>query len=166
MHYFAYGSNMLSARLEARIDIISCHGRALLPGYALCCDKISLKDHSAKFTLQASHGDQVYGVLYVVSHSALDRLDAIEGDGYQRIHVEIDAAGLGMINAVTYMAHAEHRDPTLKPYDWYRALAVAGAIEHDLPLPYIHHLQNLPVQVDPDSDRDTNYRALINSPSL
>lgn len=154
---------MCSHRLGARIDVIDCHGFATLPGYDLFCDKQSLVDGSGKFTIAESHLSQVPGVLFTVSASALDHLDSFEGPGYQRIHVTIDSASQGMVDAVTYVALSEARNPDLRPYEWYLAFAAAGATEHQLPRPHIHRLQDWPCWSDPDAERDEENREILNT---
>lgn len=165
MRYFAYGSNMCTARLQARIDVDGCLGHALLPGYDLQCDKRSQVDGSAKFSITPAHLVQVPGVLFEIWESALDTLDTIEGTGYRRIHVEVDVAG-GKLDAITYISLEEARDPSLLPYDWYLAFAVAGAMEHDLPKPHIHRLQAWPSCTDPDTDRSAINRRILESSAL
>ncbi len=166
MYYFAYGSNMHSARLGARVDVISCLGSVLLPGYDLHSDKISQNDGSGKFTIADSHHSHICGVLYELSNASFDRLDVVEGEGYERIHVQVDAYGNGVLEAVTYKAYDNMRDPELLPYEWYRALAVAGAIEHALPERYIHRLQLWPSIPDPDGERDKLHRAILAATGL
>ncbi len=161
MLYFAYGSNMSSARLGVRIDFISCLGKATLPGYELFCDKGSEADGSGKFTIASQHLHQVPGVIFEISDSALDRLDSFEGPGYRRLHVRLDSAEHGPLEALTYIALDEVRDAALRPYDWYLGFAIAGAVEHHLPVTHIHRLENWPCWVDPDTERDTRNRSLL-----
>ena len=91
----------------------------------------------------------------------MQRLDTFEGPGYRRMHVQVDTESHGVIETLTYIALDEVRDPGLRPYDWYRDFAVAGAIEHQLPARHIHRLQDWPVWPDPDEARAERKRALL-----
>ena len=50
-------------------------------------------------------------------------------------------------------ARPEAHDENLLPYDWYRALIVAGALEHELPESYVAALRDAVVRADPDAKR-------------
>jgi len=41
-------------------------------------------------------------------------------------------------------------DDSLRPYDWYKALVLAGAREHKLPEEYIQQIENVHVVQDSD----------------
>lgn len=166
MRYFAYGSNMCSARLRSRIEVISCLGKAKLPGYDLYCDKASKVDGSAKFTIAESHLNQIYGVVFEIPGAAFAQLDEIEGDGYKRLTVKVDAAELGILSVFTYQALKSARDPRLLPYEWYLAYAVEGAIEHELPEHHVHRLQKWACKTDSDKERAAWHRGYLKSPSL
>ena len=65
---------------------------------------------------------------------------------------------------MTYVAGARYFDAALVPFDWYRDLVVAGAIEHGLPASYIDELMRAPVVSDPDAARAARaYRLLRGS---
>ena len=57
------------------------------------------------------------------------------------------------ITASTYLGRPEAHDENLLPYDWYRALIVAGALEHELPESYVATLRDAVARVDPDAKR-------------
>lgn len=166
MYYFAYGSNMSEDRLGSRIHVLNCLGKARLPGYDLRCDKIGQHDGSGKFTVIESHLDNVWGVLFELSDAALDKLDKIEGPGYQRLRVQVNAPEAGIVTALAYQARPGMRDDALKPFDWYLELAVAGARKHGLPEHYIHRLERWPSHVDPDTERNTVKRAILDPTAL
>jgi gamma-glutamylcyclotransferase len=48
----------------------------------------------------------------------------------------------------------------IQPYSWYRALVVAGAVEHGLPSAYVDGLRGTPVRQDPDDKRHSLNMAL------
>ena len=160
--YFAYGSNMLSKRLQdpKRCPSATSIGVAVLPGYELRWHKRSRKDGSAKCDIVECRlpEDSVHGVLYAISEAEKPRLDREEGlyHGYEQIEVEVLRAG-EPIRALTYKA--TDINSALKPYSWYRALVVTGAREHRLPAAYVAQLEVIPADEDPDRKRhDENMR--------
>lgn len=159
MRYFAYGSNMSSERLIARVDETTEIGAAKLHGYALRCDKHG-GDGSAKFTIAVQNDAIVHGVLFDLPDSAREILDGFEGPGYQACEVPLLTAQ-GEHIALAYQALDEWRDPSLLPFDWYVAYAVAGATQHRLPRDWIQALQNWPSQPDPFPRRAKLNRAIL-----
>jgi len=135
-NYFAYGSNMLTARLAARCPSARALGPAIARGFTFAFAKTGA-DGSGKATLVAARNAALHGVIFRIDRSDLPALDRAEG-GYRRIDdFPIEADG-GARSAVTYIAEA----PTdgLLPFDWYHALVVAGAREHELPKAYVDWL--------------------------
>ena len=62
---------------------------------------------------------------------------------------------------MTFIAGHQHVDATSVPFDWYRDLVVAGAIEHGLPTPYVEELARVPVMLDQDVRRTALARQLL-----
>src|SRR5690349_18017369 len=83
--YFAYGSNMLPARLQARCKTARLVGCALAQGSDLTFSKIS-NDGSGKATLTPALGVQTPGAVFQIADSDLSALDKAEGvgTGYER----------------------------------------------------------------------------------
>ena len=81
--YFAYGSNMLAARLLERIPTARRIGVAQLRGHRLLFDKRGSKDGSGKCHVESSNSpaDQVWGVVYELHQQDRTVLDEIEGVG-------------------------------------------------------------------------------------
>lgn len=163
--YFAYGSNMLSARLQAanRCPSAVSLGRATLSGHRLMWHKPSKKDLSGKCdVVPGSEGETVHGVLYRISeaeHTALDREEgAGPKGGYKAVTFSVVHDGK-KVDAASYQATVT--DPSLKPWSWYRALVVAGANEHDLPSEYISALAGVEAPVDVDTARHEANMAII-----
>jgi len=147
---FAYGSNMLSARLKARCPSARPLGIAQLPGHELRWHKRST-DGSGKCDVVPAECDQaVLGVVYEIHANERAALDRAEGlsNGYDRRDATVILNG----EAATVSIYvASKTDPTLKPYSWYKALVVAGAKEHRFPAPYIAGLEA--VEASQDSNR-------------
>ena len=162
--YFAYGSNMLTARLQVPERCPSARpvGVAELCGHELRWHKRSLKDGSGKCDIVASAAPDasVFGVLYEIAASdkpALDREEGL-GKGYDVIEVDVLFKG-SLREARSYQA--TNADPTLRPYTWYHALVLAGAREHSLPDDYIARLATIPAIDDSNCERhDTNMRLI------
>lgn len=155
---FAYGSNMLSARLKERCPSAQPLGVAQLPGHELRWLKRST-DGSGKCDVVSVDSDHaVFGVVYEIAandKAALDRAEGL-GHGYEQKDATVILNG-GAVTVSIYFA--TETEPALKPYTWYKALVVAGAKEHGLPTPYIASLEAIEALEDPDRARhDRNMR--------
>ncbi len=137
--YFAYGSNMKSARLRSRAPSARALGAALLRDHRLRVRKRGA-DGTGKANLVPGRGDAVWGVLYEIAVAEWSRLDRHEG-GYVRRRVEVETREGARLAAVTYVSD---RTVDAPPFDWYRALLVEGAREHGLPEGWIARLEALP----------------------
>jgi len=158
---FAYGSNMLLARLRERVPSARLRTVATLPGHVLCWHKLG-QDGSGKCDVLPSGDPQaaVMGVVFELARVDKPRLDAAEdlGVSYAEKEVEVQTAA-GPVRAWVY--HAILVDPAAVPFDWYKALVVAGAREHGLPAAYVAGLDAIASQVDPDAARAARNFALV-----
>lgn len=164
--YFAYGSNMSSARLRYRVPGAEPVGLARLPSHRLRFHKRSDKDGSGKCDVEftGQDADIVIGVLFSVPRAQLDDLHRAEGRGYgyDDHQVEVTIQGGDLVMALTYKAAASHRDPSLVPFIWYWDFVSSGALEHGLPADYISTFINSAQPIaDPDHKRDREERARI-----
>ena len=119
--YFAYGSNMASARLRERAPTARALGAALLPDYAWRCNKRSA-DGSVRANLVPASGAETWGVLYEVQARDWEALDRAER-GCERISVEVLRDGVRGA-AQTYLSDRVADD--WSPAPWYLGLVVAG----------------------------------------
>jgi gamma-glutamylcyclotransferase (GGCT)/AIG2-like uncharacterized protein YtfP len=158
---FAYGSNMLQARLQARTPSARPLGCALLRGYRLHWHKVG-QDGSGKCSIVATGhaGDEVHGVVYAIARAEKPLLDAVEGlgQGYDEQLLTVEHAD-GPLQAWAYVA--TDIDPGLRPYCWYHALVLAGALERGLPADYVATIAAVSVMPDPDAQRVARNRSLI-----
>jgi cation transport regulator ChaC len=159
--YFAYGSNMLVERLKARCKSARAVGTATAAGHALEFSKRST-DFSGKATLVANSNTQTPGVLFEIETTERRLLDRAEGagHGYDR-HDEFQvqlAGGSESIAVTTYLASA--REARLKPYDWYLALVIAGASQHEVDAGYIKWLHQTEYVIDTNLTRESRAEAL------
>ncbi len=158
--YFAYGSNMSSKRLKARVPSAKALGIGVLDGYALAFHKVSKKDGSAKCDIVTSLSDQVFGVLFEINDKEKSVLDRWEGlnQGYDEMVVEITIETGNGISAFTY--YATITDPELQPFTWYKRHVIEGAREADLPSAYIKTIENVAATEDDDKQRETQELAI------
>jgi gamma-glutamylcyclotransferase len=161
--YFAYGSNMLIERLRAKTRCPSAKaiGAGLAANYRVCFTKRS-RDGSGKGALVPGNGHDAFGVLFAIDSSECVSLDAAEGHGYAPLtSLPVTELASGAVrNARSYTGLDEYLDDTLLPYDWYRALVLAGAMQNGLPAAQIEALRSLPARADPDVSRATRIEAL------
>lgn len=138
--YFAYGSNMATARLRERMPSAKPLGVATLSGHELRFHKRS-KDGSGKCNAFPTQYEKsaVFGVLFSFDPAERRKLDAVEGagKGYDATMVTVVNDKGRRRKVLTYIASNEAIDESLKPYSWYKQHVLAGGQEHGLPLDYI-----------------------------
>jgi gamma-glutamylcyclotransferase len=158
--YFAYGSNMLTRRLLGRAPSARAVGVGTLAGHELRWHKVS-KDGSGKCDIVSAAADSVvHGVLFEIARADKPALDKAEGLGwgYKQVELEVQA-DTGAVSALSYQA--TNIDHGTRPYDWYKALVVAGAQEHRLARSYVQALEAVQAVKDWDAQRaEENLRAL------
>lgn len=163
LRYFAYGSNMLSARFKQRVPSGRFVATAFINAYdlrfhMLCSDGSGKCD--AFYTGRTS--DCVYGVVYEMDAGDKPALDVYEslGEEYRVIETEVNRRKpeSGLIPVFMYTALSQTHDSMAIPYDWYKEIVVKGAREHRLPPSYIKKLENVPVKSDPDTERSRKIR--------
>jgi hypothetical protein len=161
VHVFSYGSNMLTRRLRDRAPSATPIGVGQLNGYTLRWHKRSRKDGSGKCDIVATGvaSDCVHGVIFAIDADDKRGLDNAEGLGHGYDEKRVVALVDGVpVTAVAYVA--TDIDPSLRPYDWYKALVVAGAREHRLPAEYVRALEAVRSVPDPDRTRAAKHLAL------
>lgn len=161
MYYFAYGSNMCTARLARRVPSVRPIGPAWLDRHRLHWHLIG-NDGSGKCNVVATHDptDRVHGVLFELDAARLAHLHAAEGPAYDFLELDTGRE-VGPALAAIYRGRAEWLDDTLVPYAWYRDFVVAGAIEHGLPGDWIEWLAAVDVAADPDRGRAAENREIL-----
>ncbi len=129
--------------------------------FALEYSKVG-KDGSGKATLVPSHGKRVHGVIFEIDTDEREPLDNVEY-GYRREDgFEVTVTNTGACKTVaTYIALQECIKPGLKPFDWYLALVVAGAMEHRFPAPVIAAYRDTAIWVDENKKRTSETDSLL-----
>jgi len=148
--YFAYGSNMNPARMQARGLEVREAMAGRLPGYALCFDKRAMDRAPGRAYANIRHqsGGVVEGVLYRLAHEQeIGKLDHFEGTpiyySRERLAIHCD---LGVQAAWVYIANPAFRAPGLQPAQDYLAHLLAG--KEFLSPDYWAELSALPVHPD------------------
>jgi len=150
-YYLAYGSNLHPHRLRERGLQPRFVGIAELSGHELAFHKRSV-DGSAKCTLYRTPGMRAFGAVYSLSPAEQAALDDIEGPGYAAGEITVQTNG-DQLTAVTYFANESYLELSLTPYDWYRALVLAGCRYHGFPADYIAGIEQVAVIPDPHAER-------------
>jgi hypothetical protein len=141
--YFAYGSNMATARLEKRVGTVSQRGVGTLVAHRITFDKIS-QDGTGKTNVRPNKSSVVWGVLFQLSNAQLRKLEGLE-TGYVPLSVTINQIA-GDISAVTFVA--KKHTPGLRPTRRYREFLISGAREHGLPADYVNRLKAVKLDED------------------
>lgn len=171
--YFAYGSNLATPRIRQaeRAPRARRVGTARLERHILRFHKRG-DDGSGKCNVWCTgdDGDWAWGVLWEVAPAELERLDAVEGGGYRRLTLEVTVngsepgagpAGDAVREAETYVARHAYVDLDLSPYDWYKAIVLAGAREHALPRDWVRFLDTVDTWRDLDEARASRHWAIL-----
>jgi hypothetical protein len=157
--YFAFGSNLSSARLLERIPRAAKHCVATLPRHRLCWHKKG-QDLSGKCDIDftGDPGDIVYGVVYLMTQDDKLELDVYEGAGigYERRDIRVTALHGEVIDVFTYFAL--EIDRRRQPYHWYKEHVLRGALEHEFPSHYVEHIER--TQSIDDHDETRHHREL------
>ena len=158
--YFAFGSNMLNARLKRRCNSARVLTTAQARGYRVAFDKLS-EDTSGKANLvRGDASSPATGVVYEISSADARKLDAVEGPGYRRrdLFPVVCLRSGDRLDTITYTARENVAG--LHPYDWYLALVLAGLAEHGIDAAYARALRRTRYIPDPLEDRVTRHNAL------
>lgn len=151
LQYLAYGSNLHPVRLTERVPSARLLQRLRLEDCRVVFRKRG-QDGSAKCSLQRSvPGEAAYAALYGIDPEEKDLLDRFEGCGGGYCDVALILHADDQVWEVfTYIAQPGYLDPSLKPFDWYRDLVVAGSEYLDFPSIYTQVIRN--TQATPDGD--------------
>ncbi len=163
MLYFAYGSNLHPVRLQARVPSARVAGKGVLRGRRLKFHKRGKMDGSGKCDASMSAPENVvHGALFEIATAQWSDLCSIEGvgRGYELEDVLVET-GERRLRALTLIAQEPFVDPALRPFDWYHALVVEGALFHRFPGPYLSSLEEVRSIPDPDAVRSFQHWQLV-----
>lgn len=150
--YFAYGSNLLFARLYARTPSIKKLGTGKLSDHRMHFNKPG-GDGSGKCGIEKIKGNEfVFGVLYEMDSSDKPILDKIEGVGRGYVDQTV-VVQLGKKNIDAFTYYPTQLNCEAKPFDWYKAFVLIGARENNFPSEYISSIESIESEVDLDGTR-------------
>jgi len=138
--YFAYGSNMSSARLLARVSGATALGRAHLSDWGLRFNKRG-RDGSGKANLVPAAGGRSWGVLWTLPEEAWPRLDGFE-PGYERQTFRLQRSDGTRVDAQVYLHACPPDAASIPPSDAYLDHLLTGAREYRLPDDYIEKIRS------------------------
>lgn len=152
MYYFAYGSNLLEARMQARVscDLV---GIGQLTGYKLVFNLMVGGSGKCDVIETRKSEDVVWGAIYKLPFWKINKLDRFEGVPriYHRQKMEV-RSGHTTYPCEVYVGTGDwHRD--VLPYDWYLHHVKLGAFEMGLPNDYQDFLSKQESQRDPNKLR-------------
>ena len=157
LYYFAYGSNMCTRRLRARVCSAQPVFVAQLRAHTLKFHKRSQKDRSAKTDAEYTgrETDVVWGVIFEIDAAHKQRLDEAEGlgSGYEEKSINLKDCTGQTYEASMYFASETFKNANLKPYSWYLRFVVEGAKQHGLPSDYVGLLERVETSEDQDRER-------------
>ena len=160
MLYFAYGSNMATQRLAARVPARFVT-TALLPAYRLTFHQRG-SDGSGKCDIvPASAQSAVYGVIWEMASHHKPTLDRYEGLGaaYNETWLTVtDLASDRQFEVQAYIGNLTALG--LRPYTWYKHHVLTGAREHGLPTYYLRALEGIEAHQDDNAERHAREMAL------
>jgi gamma-glutamylcyclotransferase (GGCT)/AIG2-like uncharacterized protein YtfP len=140
MYYFAYGSNLDLLQMQLRCPEAQFVSTAKLDGYRLCFPRKSFIRDCAVISIEPSMSESVWGALYELDGTDIQRLDEREGydkrrdrglNQYNRITVRVETADERAVVAEVYVA-TPTPNPGL-PSPQYVGYLVASAAECGLP---------------------------------
>lgn len=148
--YFAYGADMNVEQIAARCSKPKFVAIARLADHEIAFFGHSERWDGAQESLRPKPGATLFGVVYELSPSAFDRLDAWQGvklDGTGAyFHIPAEVVGLDgrSYSTLTYKK-AEMRDQGL-PSQEYLGHIMTGAQAHGLPDAYLSLLRAMPAR--------------------
>ena len=162
LHYLAYGSNLHPLRMLERVSSSRLLAAIPMPGRKLTFHKRS-GDGSGKCNLVELGGtEEAYGALYEFDSGDKAALDDLEGlgKGYDQAQLRFSHSGVAY-QPFVYIASRSHVKPSLVPYDWYKALVIAGARHLRFPEAYIAELESVASKPDLDASRRADREQLL-----
>eukprot|EP00090_Calanus_glacialis_P003268 TRINITY_DN12421_c0_g1_i1.p1 TRINITY_DN12421_c0_g1~~TRINITY_DN12421_c0_g1_i1.p1 ORF type:complete len:186 (-),score=78.48 TRINITY_DN12421_c0_g1_i1:50-568(-) len=152
--YFAFGSNLLTERIQINNPSAVFRNIAKLRDHKLDFNYFSQRWQGAAATIIPTLDSQVWGVLWELDMEHLETLDMQESvpTVYNRKTVEVELQDGTKEEAFTYfMVKPEEEDK--RPSYVYKDVIVRGAEEHNIPQEYLDWLRGI---------EDNGYRGDVN----
>lgn len=139
-YYFAYGSNMDAARMEARKINFGSRFPGQISGFKLAFNKQAKNSNSGYANIVEAHAESIVeGIVYPVDMAEIQKLDVKEGypDHYTRKLIQVNTPH-GNLEAWVYIAQPDKTAENLKPEQSYLDHLLAG--KDFLSIPYYKSL--------------------------
>ncbi|KAH6941520.1 hypothetical protein HPB50_019251 [Hyalomma asiaticum] len=141
--YFAYASNMWSRRIHICNPTAKYFDIGELEGYHIDFFDYFESWRGASAALQKSAGRITHGVIWTIQKEDIHKLDQQESD-YEGVDVTVKLSSGEEVVCRTYVyGHTKAGNKSV-PSLFYKAVIVAGAIEHKLPETYVQELVKQP----------------------
>ncbi|XP_037288483.2 gamma-glutamylcyclotransferase [Rhipicephalus microplus] len=150
--YFAYGSNMWSHRVRIRNPTAKFFDIAELEGYYVDFVDDFKSWQGAAAILKKSTERTTHGVVWTIPKRDIHNLDRQEKE-YEAANVTVKLPSGDKVDCRTYFYLTSRPGKENMPSLLYKAVIVAGAIEHKLPNSYIQELVKIP---DNGKTQDSN----------
>ena len=137
MKYFAYGSNMDETQMKERCPDSVLLDKAVLDDYKIAFTIFSPKRQCGCADIIQAKGERVWGLLYEVSVSDLEKLDKFEGhpEKYKRLQVNVtDDSGTTHL-VETYQVFKKEAE-FIKPSKHYLGIMQEAARKFNFPTEY------------------------------
>ena len=144
--YFAYGSNLDTARLETRLKHIPESKPARLPDYRLIFDKKAKNGEGTYANIVRAPGSEVWGVVYFFDSTdlaLLDKCEGVSGGHYEHEHLEVEIENGVLVQAISYKACSKWIALECRPTMEYLRHVIEGARNHGLSETYIDQVTKI-----------------------
>nr|XP_054931284.1 gamma-glutamylcyclotransferase-like [Dermacentor andersoni] len=141
--YFAYGSNMWSHRMHICNPSAKFFDTAVLEGYYVGFVDYFKSWQGAAAILKKNAERTTHGVLWTLPKGDIQNLDRQERE-YEAADVTVKLPSGDKVVCRTYFYHTSRPGKEDIPSLLYKAVIVAGAIEHKLPDSYVQELLKNP----------------------
>ncbi|CAN7944283.1 unnamed protein product [Ixodes hexagonus] len=139
--YFAYGSNMWTPRMHICNGTATFHDVGKLEGFSLAFVGHAEAWCGAVATVVDCPTASVCGVVWAVPQEDIHRLHAQESEySSHEVMVQLSSGAVAKCHTYWYGADVPEQRPSLA----YKAVLVAGALEHGLPQEYVGRLLAIP----------------------
>ncbi|KAI1289564.1 Gamma-glutamylcyclotransferase [Halotydeus destructor] len=156
-YYFAYGSNLLPARLRLANKSATKVSNGILPGYMIVFANYSNFWKGGAATIIKDDESYVMGVVYELSQEDAASLDAQES-GYDAIQVDIETGRGQRMKCKTYTMKEELSVKLTLPSLSYKNVIIAGAKENKFSEEYVTLLNN----IESNGNEDAELQYLLN----
>lgn len=144
--YVAYGSNLSVDQKVDRTGTIRAAIPCQLRGHRLAFNKRAASGRGVYANIVPDESARVWGVAYLCDEAAiraLDRYEGVSGGHYRHERVEVVTDDGRVVQALTYVAGAEHTCEGRRPEPAYLKKILDGARQHCLPEEYLTELEAL-----------------------